>query len=1574
MRPNCTPALNLPLSWALLAAVIPATGAPVAHLDKLKDPCLETTLVAAGKPAAVIVPGEGDELATLAEQVRAAIKAAQGVDLPIVSAAQVTDEVLREKHCLALGDCTSNKLIGRLYAMRLCFVDSVNPGRGAADPGFDRDANDDGLPDLWSFSTPTGLSHELHLDDKVFRSGPHSVRIAGREHEGDARACVMRNLEVVPGRRYRMTLWYRADLPPTGHGTFHVDFYRNGAPAERLGIEAKDLGPVGQWTEVVNEFTVPAGTDFGRVLLYLHGEGTLWYDDVALCEAGSPTNLLAVGNTGAVVRTVHDPFGYRRNVIVLGASEPAGLQRAVELFSTHLRQQPLPNLRDLEIGDSARYQGVVPSAGPTDESLIKQAEAAKVRVDSNAFVPVRDTMQGTKSIARNWYLTGDDQWAKLYAAIWRVILDSPASNAHGPMEWTFNTLEGWDLMDECPALPDALKLEIVNRLLEIGVRNEERYGRNVQNVKDRLIVDGHQLDQGLCLYMHGVYFDKYYGINGHWKTMAQPLIELGQQTPRVHDSYAYGPILGNDFLSEYALKTGDMTYFENGNCRKQVEWQRLCSDNLGAGGTFGDDGAWRGSVPTGLFYKANWFYRDDTMKWFLRGDRPPVGLFANDRPATEPRWLLGVASVPLDERLYQVAAATKRDPEAAKWSPDMAPQDKAFDKLAFRSGFGERDAYLLLDGVSVLSHGHQDGNSILRFTDNGRLFLTEGHYVEIAPQRHNTLLVSRNGESWAPPPLTSLELKANLAETCLVQTRTQAYNGLDWRRNVMRLTEGVFVVTDQVTAREEGDYGLDLLWRTLGDPTLAADGAFSVDQRGESMTLTRTDTFEVWVRELLDCHGANYYGSYPYCTDGMVKELHQTQTARLQAGEGYTFQNVVRTHKTGEPPALARRLSETALLLTAGTDRAIVGVGSPTFDGGPDTDAVQWVVWQSGEVALGQTTRFRWGDIALATDSPCSLELNAPAGTLTAAIDDAAGTAYKLTVGDHKVEDLLKSGAVALPFKATPAFGALFDALVRTAAAPVAAPAPNRAGDQAAPSPKVLWRAPLPPQRKLVTAEPGTRVLCTPDPLPFSTWTRDYKIDPQTLAYQWDSLVLWKEGEVAEVTIQLPQKRPLSKVAVRTMWTTNSAAGISYRLGKLSVSAADNAGGPWQELKTFAETGRHEVPSYPEYTVDTPGLQAQFLRVHAEPEQGCALFLKGIRAWGEPETGVQGDPRIQRWATGPVTALCAGKLTGGKADCVLYGCRDGRLVALDRGKELWAVETGAQINALAAGDLTGDGQPEVLVGTNGQRLLCLDATGKELWRKEFPAFWGRLGNVMWVAVGDVDGDGANEIVLSCENWHYYCLDRQGNQVWSFEIEHSGLEGALGDVNGDGKLETLCGQEYYGWDVLSHEGKRLFAVSGPGPITTAALTEDVTGDGVAEAIFGAQTNGVYVRNGKGGKVFDGNVGGFVNDLAVLKTGAGNLLVAAADSFHLNLVAFRREGAAAWRKTLRGTPLQLAVAGGAIAIGCADGALRIVNSEGETVQSADLAGPVANVVAADADGDGVAEICAAGDGELVAYELR
>ena len=1500
---------------AIMALVTVVHAQPVERIETLRDMCIETPLAVDGKSAALIVHPQQHE--ALAKTVQETIQRVTGLALPLRLDTELTEADLEQQHCIALGNCNDNALLGRLYAMRMDFTDSIYPGVAKPNSGFDVDDNHDDIPDNWSITLHDETTHSRAYDAEVSRSAPRSVRLEGTTAQGAARAALHRSVPLEPGR-YELSIWYRSQPAEGGYASILVYYVAaEGGMHKTPGVSLK-LEPAEDWASGSVSFEVPADAPSTSVLFYQHGPGKVWYDDVALIREGSDENLLGAAHRGAIVRTVHNPFGYGRNVVVLGASDEEGLRRSVELLGQQVSGPVLPRLLTIEIGDTARASGIVPGPGPDEAARAKMAEAAAGQIATNAFVTVRGVMNGTRSYAQNYFLTGSENWALLYRDIWRAIMAEPdeKNNAHGPMEWTFQAMEGWDLVEEAAALTDQDRLDITNHLLKVGVRNEQSYGRNIQNV-NRTIADGHQLDQALCIYMHGYYFDKYYGINGHWKDMALPLIKLAENTPRVHDSYAYGPIIATDFITgEYSLKTGDMTFFENGNCLEQARWMMLCSDNLGAGGTFGDDGAWRGSIRMDLMARANWFYRDDTLKWFMQGYRPLIGGFANDRPARKPVELMGTKLIPLHPNLYKVAAETRRDAGAASWSADLCPPEKAFDKLSFRSDFGEQYQYMLIDGITEISHGHRDGASILRFTDNDRLFLTEGHYIQTSPREHNTLLVSHDGQQWSPPPLVSLEHHADLERTGMAQVLTSAYNGADWRRSIVWLKEGFFVVVDDVEAREAGEFDLECNWRSLGRAALGEGGLFTVDQTGEGFAIQDAGGSGAVIQEQWDGQSANYYASYPYSPDGLVKVLRQHRSLTMQPGERMAFCNLLHTYQGSEPTLRAERVTDRAMLVSGPQGRWLVGVGEVDLPGIIATDAAMWMVGSDGLVAYADATRLSVGGAVQALAGP--------------------------------------SGEVMLPGS-----GAALNGVKAAPAGTVAASVDDE------PELEPLWQLELDAEARPLSNTVSIGVSSDIAPLPASTWDASYKINLRTIAQQWGAIVLWDEDQAPTITLDLGRTRDISKVGLRTMWTNNSGKGIRYRLAKAVFTASAGPGGPYTEVAAFEETGDHPIPSHPEYIQETPGLSARYIRVTATPQAGACLFLEGIRVWGLADATGEHDPRYRAFGTSVISALAAADIDGQAGDELLLGTEGGGLALVREGTEVWRVETGARVNCIAVGNITGDERPEILAGTDSQQLQCYDTDGKLVWKKEFPFFWNRDGNVVWVEVADLDGDGDNEVAMAAENWHYYALDGEGNELWKFNVPHSPVEGAVGDVNGDGKLEIVASDEYYSGRVLEADGKQLFPIRITQPYMTAALAPDLDGDGKCEAVIGGQDMQAHVYGGDGKVLFDANVGSVVTDLQALPAGTGHRLIVASDGMARNLSCYDATGTALWRLTLPGAPRQIAVCGDTIAAGCNDGALRLFDPGGAARGILRLSAPVDVVISARTAGGEPIAVCASGN---------
>lgn len=155
------------------------------------------------------------------------------------------------------------------------------------------------LPDLsgWQIAMPTPASHRACLDLAAPRSGKGSGKVAGTASKDGARGGFIADFHeksaLPPGRTYRYEVSYRTGDASTGRGSIVVDSYTPEGEKGRKQLVSRKLEPAAAWTTVSGEVQVPADANRVRLLLYLHGPGTVWFDDAFFGEAGAKKpNLL----------------------------------------------------------------------------------------------------------------------------------------------------------------------------------------------------------------------------------------------------------------------------------------------------------------------------------------------------------------------------------------------------------------------------------------------------------------------------------------------------------------------------------------------------------------------------------------------------------------------------------------------------------------------------------------------------------------------------------------------------------------------------------------------------------------------------------------------------------------------------------------------------------------------------------------------------------------------------------------------------------------------------------------------------------------------------------------------------------------------------------------------------------------------------------------------------------------------------------------------------------------------------------------------------------------------------------
>ncbi len=168
------------------------------------------------------------------------------------------------------------------------FSPGARPAPLLANPGFELDLNNDGIPDNWGRSY-YGDGWEIVRDDTVSRSGTASVRLTGEPERGNRSVLSTQSPYFVPPNRLRVSFWYKGSgasaniidfLPGEG------DLAADGTPYFRRHTVTLEL-PKDDWTQVVEDYDVPEeAREFGRMrvdfLMYQRGEGTLWFDDFRL--------------------------------------------------------------------------------------------------------------------------------------------------------------------------------------------------------------------------------------------------------------------------------------------------------------------------------------------------------------------------------------------------------------------------------------------------------------------------------------------------------------------------------------------------------------------------------------------------------------------------------------------------------------------------------------------------------------------------------------------------------------------------------------------------------------------------------------------------------------------------------------------------------------------------------------------------------------------------------------------------------------------------------------------------------------------------------------------------------------------------------------------------------------------------------------------------------------------------------------------------------------------------------------------------------------------------------------------
>ena len=1201
-------------------------------------------------------------------------------------------------------------------------------------------------------------------------------------------------------------------------------------------------------------------------------------------------DLYYPGAGGYVLRPLTNPVGTGANLLVIGASDAAGLQAGADACRPLIAAARETWAAPLTIKTAPTYRGLgtfpYATGGPRAElalvgAYLKLGDPAAAR-------KYRDLMLAQAQ-------TPDD---KLFAA----------DNALHLSYQT--TTQAWDLMWADPVFSDDERLAIENYLLKI-MRSPQGYDYAglAAGMRSR---ENHATRAALGFYYGWRHFNKHYRPQLSW--------ELDLWRAKLREFWAacfagFRPF--EDSLSQHALG-GSMDntlsialmepewaqdFIQSGRARLMGERCIAISNNLGQTVLLGDTNV--SDYASTVYAKLAYLLHDGRYRTMIekRGtvgassDEPFRGFEVGLQPVP-PDDHVGLQVIPADDLYFRSAISTRAD-------VDMA---RAFDKLALRSGFGEDDEYLMIDGVAGGSHSYDDANSLGEFAAHGRRWLCE---IDIfngpTMSFHNAVTVARDGlGDPLVPQAAELTASAQGPGWAYTATRLPKYNGTAWTRHVLWQPRKYTFVIDEMTAAQGGDYSFVVGWRSLGQPSLKP-GLF---ESAQDETIPPTVYLDG--RQLAASVAANS-GQFTY-------HLAAYNAVLCRSEEPGDFLEVpVPVAKPGDYAVSVATLNYTGR-----------GIMQVRLDGQPLGSPLD--MYKDGSPQV-QTTAL--GTVPL-TAGPhvARFEITgrnpASQGAYMAIVSlglQRAGEAPPRDAAANRFRLVFPAAVPATLDRDTEVLGKYLPLSTRhDAALNIVEQSLSRSlqpGQTACFQNAWQAREGAAPDLQLRRLDDHCALLKTGAEIALvGAGANDAGIKLGTLQAAGKMFCLSGERVLLHEAQASLNGQPLAADAKPGAELRQALARAWEAAGEGGAAAA--APPPWQQALRLQPQWQADLPAPP-------------LSVAARTTAEGAFVAVGLADGTVRQLTAAGAPAGSFTTAGPVHALHAADLDGDKSQELLVGSDDTFIYALDAKLQpqwkhevpfraevnhwLWWTLDTAKVRRITSGDLDGDGRPELLLGCGNMHLECLDATGQERWH-----FRTDHGISTTIMTADVFGDGHQRVLagngLTSDSGDCRVFDEQGkvlqryyNGSWCTALPAI----AVGDLNrsagapGDGQQTIFCGNNR--GDLRAYDPR------------------------------GKYNEPLWVRN----------LTRPIRSLTVI----GQVVVAGSDSG--TLCAFNQAGEKAW-----GLPVSSAIVTtalvrratgeAAVAVACKDGKVFIVSAQGRLLSLLDAPGRTEDMIVDAAPGAG------------------
>ena len=632
------------------------------------------------------------------------------------------------------------------------------------------------------------------------------------------------------------------------------------------------------------DIPVKTSSEYGRSDQYYH----------LICLGQMNTNRLAFelyvrhlvaaddwypGPEGHVLRTVSDPFGKGKNVILLGGSDLAGVQESVKRFGETLKalsvapkfkaNPAVPYLMDIDFRGKEKMKAFLPKV---------REEFRKSYVDLKSLPYYTETQ--LSDLARKWYLTGESVYAEALADGIRRWMDeyykwTPARQIPTPKYLIPYMLLDLDMVEESLAFDEALLLEYTNLMYDYVSRMSVH--ERIRALKPGVLSGTGQHNVALTVSYGGNYFKTYYP-KADFTRIDQGLKSVRVGLNTIKQTYGFFDENGGytqfypTVTMQNSIFLNDLAFFKNGGAENWLYQSVIYTSNLRS----------RYCGNKNIQYgEGEWYYRSGQWIWlqnqftnrteyYPRVTDKDVAFTAwsylpNIQPVQPDEWLNGIQWLPVNEVAYEYMKRRGRRM--------TVPREKTFHMIALREKYDRQAQFLRMDGINDGLENGGDGNALNTYNDHGDGWLIYGKWGSHSPKYHNRLIILKDGHMQEKQPaLCSLEAAADLPASGFVQSVLYDVNSTDWARNILWRKGKWFVACDTVRAREAGDFSLLCRWRPYVQGV--ADGArYTRTKRGVSGDIT----------------GDGYAQVFPHLVDVTYPYFSQALHGQLKAGDSKTF-------------------------------------------------------------------------------------------------------------------------------------------------------------------------------------------------------------------------------------------------------------------------------------------------------------------------------------------------------------------------------------------------------------------------------------------------------------------------------------------------------------------------------------------------------------------------------------------------------------------------------------------------------------------------------------------------------------